>query len=82
MRCLQAVSYTHLDVYKRQNQQYVLHECQDVTYVNREEDMGHAGMRKAKRSYNPAYMVEKYLLSFRDLSEEKGLWGAESEDAE
>ena len=69
-------------LYPMINQQYVLHECQDVTYVNREEDMGHAGMRKAKRSYNPAYMVEKYLLSFRDLSEEKGLWGAESEDAE
>ena len=50
--------------------------------MNREEDMGHAGMRKAKRSYNPTYMVEKYLLSFRDLSEEKGLWGAENEDAE
>ena len=69
-------------LYPMINQQYVLHECQDVTYVNREEDMGHAGMRKAKRSYNPTYMVEKYLLSFRDLSEEKGLWGAENEDAE
>lgn len=59
------------------NQQYVLHECEDVQYINREEDMGHAGMRKAKRSYNPIFMVEKYLLSLKDLTGVKGLWGKE-----
>lgn len=64
-------------LYPMINQQYVLHACQDVTYINREEDMGHAGMRKAKRSYNPAYMVEKYLLSLKDLSDATDLWGAE-----
>lgn len=62
-------------LYPMINQQYVLHACQDVTYINREEDMGHAGMRKAKRSYHPAYMVEKYLLSLKDLSEDQSLWG-------
>ncbi len=62
------------------NQQYVLHECQDVLYINREEDMGHAGMRKAKRSYNPAFMVEKHLLSLRDLTGVKGLWGREEKE--
>lgn len=65
-------------LYPMINQQYVLHACQDVTYINREEDMGHTGMRKAKRSYNPIYMVEKYLLSLKDLSNVKDLWGQET----
>lgn len=61
------------------NQQYVLHECEDVELINREEDMGIEGMRKAKRSYNPIKMIEKYLLSTRDLTDVKGLWGREEE---
>ena len=54
-----------------------LHECEDVELINREEDMGIEGMRKAKRSYNPVKMIEKYLISTRDLREEKGIWGKE-----
>lgn len=61
------------------NQQYVLHECEDVELVNREEDMGIEGMRKAKRSYNPVKMIEKYMLSIRDLTDVKGIWGEENE---
>ena len=56
------------------NQQYVLHECQEVTLVNREEDMGLAGMRKAKRSYQPVKMIEKYFVSTRELKDDKGVW--------
>lgn len=41
------------------NQQFVEHECQHVTYVNREEDTGDEGLRKAKLSYRPVFMVEK-----------------------
>ena len=41
------------------NQQFVEHECRDYQYVNREEDTGAEGLRKAKLSYRPVFLVEK-----------------------
>ena len=41
------------------NQQFVQHECTDFLYVNREDDAGSEGLRKAKLSYRPAFMEEK-----------------------
>lgn len=46
------------------NQQFVLHHCQDYEYVNREEDTGDEGLRKAKLSYQPALLVEKFQARF------------------
>ncbi|MBQ9832775.1 MAG: DUF2156 domain-containing protein [Clostridia bacterium] len=43
------------------NQQFLINEFPDVEYVNREEDMGLEGLRKAKLSYNPTGFVEKYI---------------------
>lgn len=42
------------------NQQFVLHEAQDYSYVNREEDTGDQGLRKAKLSYYPDILLKKY----------------------
>lgn len=44
------------------NQQFVLHECMNYRYVNREEDTGAEGLRKAKLSYRPAFLVEKGVV--------------------
>lgn len=45
--------------YQMINQQFVRHACTDFQYINREEDTGAEGLRKAKLSYKPVFLVEK-----------------------
>lgn len=47
-------------IYAAINQQFVEHEWSDMIYINREEDMGIEGLRKAKESYRPIKMIEKF----------------------
>lgn len=42
------------------NNLFVKNALGDVRFVNREEDMGLEGLRKAKLSYYPAYMIDKF----------------------
>lgn len=48
------------------NQQFLLHEAAEYKYVNREEDMGDEGLRQAKESYRPVFLVEKGLVSLKE----------------
>jgi len=45
------------------NQQFVEHTCMNYKYVNREEDTGAEGLRKAKLSYRPAFLEEKGFVT-------------------
>lgn len=40
--------------------QYIRSKYPQIQFLNREEDMGLEGLRKAKQSYYPHHMVEKY----------------------
>ena len=50
-------------IYPVINQSFCRYEWSGLTYVNREEDMGLEGLRKAKESYGPVKMIEKFVVT-------------------
>jgi len=46
-------------IYAKINQLFAQDAAAGFKYINREEDMGIEGLRKAKMSYNPAYLLHK-----------------------
>jgi len=51
-------------IYAAINNEFVKNEWSSFKYINREEDMGIEGLRKAKLSYRPDHMVRKFICEF------------------
>lgn len=49
-------------IYAAINKIFLVNEYPDVKYANREDDLGLDYLRKAKLSYNPLELIEKYTL--------------------
>ena len=44
------------------NREFVKNEWAEYQYINREQDLGNPGLRRAKTSYHPHHLVKKYNL--------------------
>lgn len=47
-------------IYQIINREFAARSFADVTYINRAEDMGLEGLKRAKLSYYPAFMLKRY----------------------
>lgn len=45
------------------NQQFCQHAWQQVEFINREQDLGEPGLRRAKLSYHPLHLEEKFRIT-------------------
>jgi hypothetical protein len=58
--CVEKAFSEYEGAYSMINQQFIEHQLSAYSYINREEDVGEEGLRKAKLSYNPVKLIHKY----------------------
>ncbi|WP_036610721.1 DUF2156 domain-containing protein [Oribacterium sp. P6A1] len=54
-------------IYQVINQQFLCHEFPEAAIINREDDVGLPGLRKAKESYNPIGYERKFMVLQKDF---------------
>ena len=65
---VEKASYNYRDAYPVINKLMLENEFSHLEFVNREEDLGILGLRKAKQSYHPCKMIKKYKIEFQDAT--------------
>lgn len=53
----------YVGAYATLNNLFVINNCDGFKYINREEDMGIEGLRKAKESYYPVFILNKFNIT-------------------
>jgi hypothetical protein len=48
------------------NQQFCQNAWPTISFVNREQDLGEPGLRQAKLSYHPEYLIEKFRITLKE----------------
>ena len=56
---------SHNGIYTGINNLFAAEFASDCRYINREEDLGLEGLRKSKLSYKPAFLLNKYIITFK-----------------
>ena len=68
--CVEKADTAYEGVYATINQEFVSRLPEDIVYINREEDLGLEGLRKAKLSYYPDLLLDKMTATLTARPEE------------
>ena len=64
---IEKANSAYVGAYQKINQLFATHFCQNSTYINREDDVGVEGLRKAKLSYHPYKLLNKYRATIERI---------------
>ena len=68
--CVEKADTAYEGAYAMINNEFVSRLPEDITYINREEDLGLEGLRKAKLSYQPDLILDKMTATLTAVSRE------------